>query len=609
MRLKNKQTIVLIQATPKNAINFFSTTSCNELNDWIYLGKNVSLFSEIEKIIGGRKQRIDTGEGLQAAAAALRRPFIDFIGSIAQKENKIAWILTSVSEKNLYSSNLFLMLCYLEILEQEIKKTTRGICVFCEEPALICTIQKNFEKYTDLEIQVFNPISTTIPQLILKKVRLINNKVLFISSYSKRIFYAKISQIRKISGQTIPTDEPVIAIHSWTDHRSFSIEGSFSEVYYGNLGQILEKNNDKFFYMIDIMGTIPYPEALVKLSKINFRWKLFEDFLNFSDIVRVLYLVHGRKTKEIKDIFFSGHEISILLNEEYAKDKYNNRAEVCALYYFAAQKMAGQFSVKTFIYTFENHIWEKMTIEGLRESSPHTKIVGYAHSAVKKTYLPYSLSEAEKDLIPVPDVILVNGHQAKEILLESGFENTDIQIIGSLRYGNLTVIKNKIITEKRYKILVVLSYDLDISLEMIFKCVNAFSGIGDLSITFKPHPIMNPESLMKSVGNLPKIFSFSSKPIITLFETANLAIYCDSAASIEAASRGIPVLHIKSDFTIDINIFEDVEIIPSVSSPQQIRIQSLKILDGEYPSFDEIQTYVEQIFSRVDEQKILEMIS
>ena len=404
-------------------------------------------------------------------------------------------------------------------------------------------------------------------------------------------------------------DEPVIAIHSWTDHRSFSIEGSFSEVYYGNLGQILEKNNDKFFYMIDIMGTIPYPEALVKLSKINFRWKLFEDFLNFSDIVRVLYLVHGRKTKEIKDIFFSGHEISILLNEEYAKDKYNNRAEVCALYYFAAQKMAGQFSVKTFIYTFENHIWEKMTIEGLRESSPHTKIVGYAHSAVKKTYLPYSLSEAEKDLIPVPDVILVNGHQAKEILLESGFENTDIQIIGSLRYGNLTVIKNKIITEKRYKILVVLSYDLDISLEMIFKCVNAFSGIGDLSITFKPHPIMNPESLMKSVGNLPKIFSFSSKPIITLFETANLAIYCDSAASIEAASRGIPVLHIKSDFTIDINIFEDVEIIPSVSSPQQIRIQSLKILDGEYPSFDEIQTYVEQIFSRVDEQKILEMIS
>ena len=144
---------------------------------------------------------------------------------------------------------------------------------------------------------------------------------------------------------------------------------------------------------------------------------------------------------------------------------------------------------------------------------------------------------------------------------------------------------------------------------MIFKCVNAFSGIGDLSITFKPHPIMNPESLMKSVGNLPKIFSFSSKPIITLFETANLAIYCDSAASIEAASRGIPVLHIKSDFTIDINIFEDVEIIPSVSSPQQIRIQSLKILDGEYPSFDEIQTYVEQIFSRVDEQKILEMIS
>lgn len=115
--------------------------------------------------------------------------------------------------------------------------------------------------------------------------------------------------------------------------------------------------------------------------------------------------------------------------------------------------------------------------------------------------------------------------------------------------------------------------------------------------------------MIKSVGSLPEIFSFSSKPISILFEKANLVIYCDSAASVEAASLGIPLLHIKSDFTIDINIFEDVEIIPSVSSPQQIRIQSLKILDGEYPSFEEIQTYVEQIFSHVDEQKIVEIIS
>lgn len=612
MSLKKRQKIVLIRAKPENAIKFFSTETSNELDYWIYLGKEVILFSEIEKIIGDKIKRIDTGESLQDAARTLRKPYIDFIGSIAQKVNKMAWILTSVSEKNIYLSDLFLMLCYLETLDHEIKKYPGGICVFCENPTLISTIQKNFEKYTDIEVQEIpdlDPKSKTISQLILEKFTIISNKVSFFYYFARRICYARMLQIRNISRQNIPKNETFIAIHSWTDQRSFLINGSFSEPYYGNLGQILEKNNNNSFYMIDVLSTISYPEALKKLSRLNFQWKIFEDFLDFFDVIRAWHLVRGRKREEDTGIFFLGHEISDLLNEEYVRDRYSNRAEVCALYYFAARRMARKLSVKTFIYTFENHIWEKMTIEGIRESSPHTKIIGYTHTRVDKMYLCYSLSGAEKNLIPIPDIILVNGPQAKKILLESGFEDTIIQIIGSLRYGNLEFIDKRENSGRRSEILVVLSCDLDRSREMVFKCVNAFSGTGDLSITFKPHPIMNPESLIKSAKSLPKIFSFSSKPLSTLFETADLVIYCDSTASVEAASLGIPLLHIKSDFNIDVNIFEDVEIIPSVSSPPQIRIQSLKILDGEYPSFNEIQTYVKQIFSPVDEHKIVEIIS
>ena len=155
----------------------------------------------------------------------------------------------------------------------------------------------------------------------------------------------------------------------------------------------------------------------------------------------------------------------------------------------------------------------------------------------------------------------------------------------------------------------VLSCNFDKSLEMIFKCMNAFRYMDDLSITFKTHPIVNNEILMRSIGRFPKIFSFSSKSINELFDKTDLVIYSDSTASVEAASLGIPLLHIKSDLTIDMNIFEDVKIIPSVCSPHQIRIQSLKILGGEYPTFNEIQTYVKQIFSPVDEQTILDNIT
>jgi len=607
-----KKKIFLIRANLENTIKIFNSKHTNDLNYWIYLGKNAKLFSEIEKIIGDRIKKVEFGKSLQETAHTLRKPYIDFIGSISHKKDKFSWILSSISEKNVFLSDLFLMLCQLETLENEIKKYLGGICVFCEDPTLFRNIRKNFgeKKYLEvIVIQDLDPTTKSIPNLVKQKFKFIRNKVLFFNYFAKKIFFTKILKIRSISGENIPTNKPVIAIHTWTDQRSFVIEGSFSDPYFGNLEHILEKNNNNSFYVINILSTISYTKALKKLLKIKSNWKLFEEFLEFSDIIRALYMVHGRKTDKTKEIFFVGHEISDLLNKEYTNDRYNNRSETCALYYFAARRMAKQFSIKTYIYPFENHIWERMAIEGFRKTSSQTKIVGYAHAIVDKMYLPYSLSEAEIFLIPIPDIILVNGPMAKENLLKSGFKYADIRIIGSLRYGNLTFNDKRKKIGSKYKIILVLSVDLDRSLEMIIKCTNAFKNLEDLSIIIKPHPIMNLECLIKSVGNLPKIFSISSESLITiLFETADLVMYCDSTAAVEAASLGIPLLHIKSDFNIDINIFEDVNIIPSVSSPQEIRNQSLKILNGEYPAFEEIHMYVEQIFSRVDEQKILEIL-
>ena len=233
----------------------------------------------------------------------------------------------------------------------------------------------------------------------------------------------------------------MIVIHSWTDQRSFVNEGSFSDPYYGVLGKLLEDNRINMFYMIDVLWTISYPETLKKISKLKFQNRILENFLMFSDIIRAYQLAQIRKTREIINIFFRGHEISDLINEEYTNDRYSNRAELSSLYFFAARRMAQQFPIKTFLYTFENHIWEKMIIEGIREISPHTKIVGYAHATVNTMNLCYSRSAIEKNIIPIPDNIVVNGKQAKDLLLESGFEDANIQIIGSLRYGDLTFIK------------------------------------------------------------------------------------------------------------------------------------------------------------------------
>lgn len=604
MERERRQKIALVLATPKNTIKFFNSNQGEGFDSWIYLGKNVKIFSDIEKIIDGKIKRIDIGEDLQETARALRKPYIDFVGSLSRKENSLTWMLSSVSEKNPYLSDFFLSLCYLEITDRSIKKFLRGICIFCEDAALIRTIHKNLERQDGLEVYTFIPFLSTVLKGFCDNRTFFKNKLSFFVFFFLRVLWARAFSMLNISGQKISTGKPVVAIHSWTDQRSFLSDGTFSDAYYGSLEQILDSTDANSLYVIDILFTVSFPGTVMKLSGLKFRWKIFEDFLDFADIVRAWHLANKRKTREITKVFFSEREISDLINEEYARDRCSNRAEQCALYYYAARKMSRQFPVKTFVYTFENHIWERMTIEGIRKSSPPTKIVGYAHSSVKKMELCYSLSAVEKKVIPLPDVILVNGPQAREILLESGFEDTDIQIIGSLRYGNLSFTNKRENTGQKKTILVVLSCETDRSLEMIFKCVKAFSNTGNLSILFKPHPITKPDAMIKSFQILPQMFSFSSTPLNDLFGNADLVIYSDSTAAVEAASRGIPVLHVKSDFTVDMNIFEKLEIIPSVNSPDQIRICSLDILGGNYPSFKEIQTFVGQIFSPVENQKI-----
>jgi hypothetical protein len=69
------------------------------------------------------------------------------------------------------------------------------------------------------------------------------------------------------------------------------------------------------------------------------------------------------------------------------------------------------------------------------------------------------------------------------------------------------------------------------------------------------------------------------------------------------------LLHIKSNFTIDINIFEDTSIVPSANSPEQIRSIAMKILNRNEFSSDSIQNVIGELFAPVDEEKLRSIIS
>ena len=604
----NKRRIVLIPANTRAATIFLRDYDAKNFNYWIYLGKHATRYTDINKVIGNTIKRKEIGEELQNSAGVNRQKYINFIGDLVISEKNPFWYLTSLSEKNPYVSNFFLNFCYLHVIIKIISNSQYSICVFCESGALITSIEKNLETNPELEvISLTQPISVFYNQFI-SVISLIKNKIWFSVRFLSRILYVKVIRDRRKKEENFHEEQSSIVIHSWTDQRSFSEIGKYRDVYFGDLGKRLQHNCQSVYNFIDILPTIWYPIAVKKVRLSGVRGFLLEDFLDFSDVFSSIIRVHRQKKWISHTFSLSGLNVSDLVNEEKTQDYVNARAEQSYLCYCAGKKMCQSIRVMSFIYTFENHIWEKMFIEGIRNVCRKTDIIGYAHSTVNRMELSYSVSRMEKNFAPLPDKILVNGIHAKRLLVESGFDSIQIEISGAIRYQGLLTYHHVRNSDKKNRILVVLSADIDRSVEMILKITEAFKDIENVRVTFKPHPILKCSIYSHYTSYLPNSFSFTSDSIQELFEKTDLVLYSDSTASVEAAAHGIPLLHIKSNFSIDSNIFEDANVIPSANSPDQIRSIAMKILNNDVFPSDVIQNVIRELFAPVDEQKILSAI-
>ena len=612
MSQNNEQKIYLIYADKRTVKQFFSTVTPSEIDFWVYFGKKVTNFSEIEKIVCGGIKKYDIADKLEKNAQQSRQEYIDYIGNCAVEIDSSLWYLTSISEKNPNLSDFYLNFCYMKTFFQIILNDKGNCTVFCESRSLIKSLKSNLGNKPGFEIKCYGLDSSKLRELFIYNIHTVKNKIGFIYHIFPRILIAKYVKLMRTNENNTLREQPVVVIRSWVDKRSFSVSDFYNDVYFGNLNKKIEHYNQNYFYLLDILATMPYQLAVKKICSGNFHWHLYEEFLDFSDIFRALYAGSQSRGIRVKNTILSGLDISDLIDDEYSSDNINIRAESCFLNYLGAKKMFRLFNVPRFIYTFENHIWEKMLVNGIREVSKTTTIIGYAHATVTAMEMFYSVSAKEKNLIPLPDIILVNGVRAKKVLEESGFQDRDIQIIGSLRYGNLVDIDRCKRSDDRKKILVVLSVDFDRSVEMISKCVKAFGELDDMHILFKPHPTINHERFIEYEDGLSKIFSFTSEPIKSILSFIDLVIYSDSTVAVEAAASGIPILQIKSDFTIDVNIFENSKLIPSIRSPEQIRTHALEILSDTNPKSIELQKVAREIIAPVDDeviQKIFTMCS
>jgi surface carbohydrate biosynthesis protein (TIGR04326 family) len=215
-------------------------------------------------------------------------------------------------------------------------------------------------------------------------------------------------------------------------------------------------------------------------------------------------------------------------------------------------------------------------------------------------YTCYSVSEKEREIMPLPDIIAVNGKRAKEVLEQSGFTGRRIEIVGALRYADLKKKPFSWKMKDERTILVALSAGINDSLELVHKALRTFTGTGGITIIIKSHPTVPFARICSYIGPPPENVRFSDEPIEKLLEDADVLLYSESAVCIEALAGGVPVVHVRSDFRIDMNILEGIGGVPSVSLPEEIRSSVEHVTSPEgYDQFRAIQGIVDEFFAPV----------
>jgi len=531
---------------------------------------------------------------------------------LSLENNSILWWVGSLSEKNPFASKTFLYACYTRLFQTLLNSSTQETLVFlCENKALRKCLIKNVSDSRKWEINRVESLGHAIPEVLRNILEIIVYRGYFLLSRIYRLLLARYYRLNQIPGEKLREREGLVLLHNWVDPRSFDANSEYHDNYFGGLAPHLRNKGESVVIIPHILFTVPYRQTLKKLAQSTEHFLVAESFLTIADVFRVfMKTVLNIPTRKVYPAF-EGIEVSEIINDDLRRDWLVTRAASSLLLYKAVKrwKSAG-IPIDTFIYAYENQVWEKAYCLALRKFYPSTKIIGYQHSSVPKMLLNHFFSKDELPILPFPDKVITNGRYTERLFKESGYDPAKVVCGGAIRYASL-VNKEKHTTLRKETsspvILVTPSTDRNEAIELVRKVIESFGEMPRYKIVFKFHPDCPYRSCAREIGALPRHFVISDKPTSELLQESNVLLYTTTTTSIEALALGVPILHIKSDFTIDLDHFADFRpsIRESVSTKNEIVATTEKLLSMDEKELSQQrltwEELVSEMFGPVDE--------
>ncbi len=529
---------------------------------WVYLGEDTSLAMAIEQYFRDTGQRIEISGKLQEIARSLRQPYIDYIGKLSLENNSLLWWVGSLSEKNPWASKTFLYACYIKLCRTIINASGQETLLFIgENRALRECLAVNIADISKCNIVRLESPITSITGALRHSIRMVLYKGYFVAQTIYRLLVARRCGLKQAIKRKGQDGEGLVLLHNWVDPHSFDADGNYRDSYLGGLAHHLRNKGKSVVIIPYILHTVPYHQTLKKLAQSLDCILVPESFLTIPDVLSVfmktILNIPARKAYPA----FEGIDITGIIMNDLDIDWAGTGPASNLLLYEAVKrwKNAG-IPIDTFIYPFENQVWEKAYCLALRKYYPAAKIIGYQHAHVPKMILTFFFARDELPILPFPDKVITTGKYTEKLFKESGYDPSKVICGGAIRYAGMLKPMGTIPSKRdnsRPVILVTPSTGKNESLELIWKVLAALGQVDRFKVILKLHPDDHYSGIARAIGPLPANFTVSNQPVSALLEESHMLIYTSSTTSIEALSRGVPVLHIESEFRIDYDDFAD----------------------------------------------------
>jgi surface carbohydrate biosynthesis protein (TIGR04326 family) len=291
---------------------------------------------------------------------------------------------------------------------------------------------------------------------------------------------------------------------------------------------------------------------------------------------------------------FRSLDIGPLIESDLAQDRATARLAVNFLYALLVERWRNaDLPVAAFVYSYENHLWERAFCLGFERAFPSARRIGYQDANVPDLCTNFFFAEDERARVPGPHLVVTNGPYSFEVFRHAGYGEDRLLKGGAIRFESSVRRLDPEVRQGRQDgdgerlppvALVVVPSSKALAAELVQKTLAALGGESDIRVVIKCHPVFPFEDVARELGGvtLPRHFEVATRLFGELLPQAGILVYMDSTTSVEALAHGLGVVHVASEWSLDLDtIGPDCEERVRTRAPGELRAAVRALLSEE----------------------------